>query len=176
MQADSLPTILRYSEDRSKPHDRIRVIPLSRRAPRRAAAWLCPSFAVKVLSESQRDVSVTFAVKTEGRYRGCRMVQQRDRRTAAARFHRPHRVQALVHYRSRRPWPSNQGKHWLWQQWFLAGRQVLIESGQQRGLARVQSHDIDEIHQVSLSEDLHCARVGFRTHVVSPEKFSAEFD
>ena len=53
---------------------------------------------------------------------------------------------------------------------------MLIEGGEQRSFACMLAHDLDQVNQVLLPENLHHARVSFRSHVVFGEKFAAEFD
>src|SRR6266850_5710869 len=69
------------------------------------------------------------------------------------------------------------GPRTSWQQWFLPGRQLLIEHGEEHVLARVRRHDVhDEVGQVLLAERRPGARVGVGADVVAADQLAAELN
>ena len=59
---------------------------------------------------------------------------------------------------------------------FLACGQVLIEGCQQRRIACMLRHQINEVNKISLAENLQRAGVGLRADVMLSEKFTAKLD
>ena len=58
----------------------------------------------------------------------------------------------------------------------LAGGQVLIESGEQRGFGCMLAHHLYEVDQVLLPENLYHAPISLRIYSVFGEELAAKFD